>query len=246
MNECKIELDDSADWRTQWDAIYSFVRQWLQLEFSGSAPVDRVFDFERSTGIALPAAADEWLRFATASYGLEPHFTFRDCLVVEKLKSHDAVSLLLQGEADTYWAIESKHLNEQNPPVTVYYLDYDDPAERFVREGTWSPTVTSFAFDYFLAYLHSPGGGFHVSNSSPHFSRDKLIADFGSPVVFGHLELFYADGLLAALSTYPANWHSDELKVEVQRPIPLNELPPSIERLVPEAHVLSGVMGTYR
>jgi len=187
MSHGLLKLDDSIDWHAQWDAIYLFVREWLQVDFKGVRPVDRVFDVERNSAVKLPPSAHEWLRFATASYGLDPLFTFRDCLVVEQLKDHDAVSLLLQGEEDTYWAIESQHLNEDNPPVTVYYLDYNDPGGRFVRQGMWSPTITSFAFDYFLSYLHSPGGGFKVRTTSPKFSRDMLVSDFGLPVVFGHL-----------------------------------------------------------
>lgn len=246
MSQRKLQLDGDADWRTQWDDIYAFVREWLQVDFVGATPVAGVFDIERSAGIRLPPSVHEWLRFATASHGLEPHFTFRDCLVVERMKDHDAVSLLLQGEQDTYWAIESQHLKEENPPVTVYYLDYDDPDGRFVREGTWAPTVTSFAFDYFLAYLQSPGGGFRVRTTSSKFNRDMLVADLGQPNLFGHLEVFTTDGILAALSTFPANWHSDELKVEVQRPRSLDQLPLSIRRLIPDAHVFAGVIGSYR
>jgi hypothetical protein len=246
VSQYQLQLDGRADWRTQWEGIYAFVRDWLQVDFVGSTPIDRVFDIERSTGIRLPPSVHEWLRFATASYGLDPHFTFRDCLVVEQLKDYDAVSLLLQGEQDTYWAIESRYLNDDNPPVTVFYLDYDDPQGRFVQEGPWSPTVTSFAFDYFLAYLHSPGGGFRVRTSSSHFNRDALVAEFGPPVVFGHLELFCADGILAAISTFSANWHSGELKVEVQQLTPLNKLPSTIQRLMPDAHVLAGALSSYR
>lgn len=246
VSQYQLQLDGRADWRTQWEIIYAFVRDWLQVNFVGATPVDRVFDIERSTGIRLPPSVHEWFRFASASYGLEPYFTFRDCLVLEQIKDYDAISLLSQGEQDTYWAIESQHLNDDNPPVTVFYLDYDDPQGRFVREGTWSPTVTSFAFDYFLSYLHSPGGSFRVRTSSSHFNRDALVAEFGPPVVFGHLEVFYAEGILAALSTFAANWHSDELKVEVQRLTPLNQLPSTIQRLIPDAHVLSGAISSYR
>jgi hypothetical protein len=246
MSQYRLQLDGRADWRTQWEGIYAFVREWLAVDFNGTTPADHVFEFERSTRICLPPSVHEWLRFATASYGLDPHFTFRDCLVVEQLKDYDAVSLLLQGEQDTYWAIESRYLNDDNPPVTVFYLDYDDPQGRFVQEGPWSPTVTSFAFDYFLAYLHSPGGGFRVRTSSSHFNRDALVAEFGPPVVFGHLELFCADGILAAISTFSANWHSGELKVEVQQLTPLNKLPSTIQRLMPDAHVLAGALSSYR
>jgi hypothetical protein len=67
-----------------------------------------------------------------------------------------------------------------------------------------------------------------------------------STVVLGHLELFCADGILAALSTFSANWHSGELKIEVQQLTPLNKLPSTIQRLMPDAHVLAGALSSYR
>ena len=36
-----------------------------------------------------------------------------------------AISLMLQGEADYYWAVSEDNLSLEDPPVDGYLLDYD-------------------------------------------------------------------------------------------------------------------------
>jgi hypothetical protein len=242
----QLQRDGDQDWHTNWRVIDAFVRDWLAADYTRQPATERIRDFERSVAVTLPPSAREWCSFALASEQIASRFSFRDCLVIEHLKDHDAISLLLQGEADFYWAIETRFLDNDDPPVTGYYLDYDDPDERFAKHGPWAPTVSSFAFDYLLTYLQIPGGWFNTRRSSNNFNRNSLIADFGQPTSFGHLELFIADGVLAVLGTYPDNWHHDVVKVLVQRETPLDKLPTSVQQLLPDAHVLQGPLGADR
>ena len=238
-----IAFDDSTDWPAQWASIDSFVSDWLSVEFSRDVASS---DIEQLCGdLTLPPSAREWIAFALASQHVT-NFTFRDCLVVESVPGHDAVSLLIQGEADYYWAIESRRVDEPNPPVEAYILDYESDETRFESAGMWAPTVTAFALDYFLSYLQSPGGGFAVRHSSEYFDKDQLVADFGSPLTFGHLELFYLDGVLAILGGLPPSWRHNVLNVEIQTKRPFKRLPSSVQKLVKGAHVTHGGMHKHR
>ncbi len=233
----QFHLDDDRDWRSRWDAIDAFVREWLDSDFERLSHAERLAELEKSAGVSLPPSAREWCFFAFASEQLERVLSFRDCFVIERLEDHDAVALLIQGEADFYWAVEAQYLDQPDPPVTGYYLDHDDPKGRFAVQGPWAPTVSAFALDYLLSFMHSPGGGFSTNTSSAAFSREALVTDFGQPVTFGHLELFSTDGVLAFVATYPENWHHGVVTVFMQRQIPFDELPPSVRRLYPDAHI---------
>lgn len=242
----RLRRDGDKDWRTNWRAIDAFIRDWLEVDYARDPKPGQIRELEQSAGVTLPPSVREWCSFALASPQIESRFSFRDCLVIERLDEHDAISLLLQGEGDFYWAVETPALVKADPPVTGYYLDYDASDERFVWLGPWAPTVSSFAFDYLLSYLHTPGGGFETRIMSPSFSRESLLGDFGEPITFGHLELFIAGSVLAALCTFPDNWHHDVVKVLVQLETPLDSLPASVQRLLGDAHILQGPMGTYR
>lgn len=240
-----IDFDDNNDWSENWAAFDRFVCDWLRTDFTRDPGSPEIDELERSAGVTLPPSAREWCAFALASQTLE-HFSWRDCLVVEPVPGHEAVSLLLQGEGDYYWAIETKNLTQPDPPVIGYSLDYDSDESAFERAGTWAPSVTAFALDYFLSYLQSPGGGFAVRQSSKSFDRDKLVADFGEPTRFGHLELFHSDGVLAVLGGLPPSWRHNVINVEIQTERQFNKLPESVQSLVKDAHVLHGGLHKYR
>jgi hypothetical protein len=152
------------------------------------------------------------------------------------------VSLLLHGEADFYWAIETPLLADDDPAVTAYALNYEQPDSRFGVHGLWSPSVSAFAFDYLLTYLHTPGGGAAAPTSAASFDRDLLSADLGEPFTFGHLEGYLHGGVLIFTSHYADNWHHDTVTIRVQQKTPLRKLPPSVQRLIQDAHALEGAL----
>lgn len=240
-----MEFDDNNDWSTNWVAFDQFVCDWLKTNFARDPRSPVIDELERSAGVALPPSAREWCAFAFAARRLK-HFAWRDCLVVEQVPGHAAVSLLLQGEADYYWAIESANLVQSDPPVIGYALNYDSEESVFERAGTWAPSVCAFALDYFLSYLQSPGGGFSVQQSSESFNSEKLLSDFGEPTRFGHLQLFHSDGVMVVLGGLPPSWRHNVVTVEIQTKKPFNALPPSIRGLIKDAHVFHGGLHRYR
>ncbi len=234
-----LDFDDRNDWAANWAAFDRFVRDWLRTDFARDVRSPEIRKLEKSAGVTLPASAREWCAFALASRKLA-HFTWRDCLVVEPVPEHDATALLIQGEADYYWAIQNERLTQADPPVTAYSLDCDSDEPAFVLAGLWAPRVTAFALDYFLSYLQSPGGGFAARQSCESFDRRKLLTDFGEPRRFGHLELFHSDGVLVVLGGLPPSWRNNVVNVEIQTPRPMKRLPPSVRALLKDAHVLHG------
>ncbi|MFO1042775.1 MAG: hypothetical protein U0941_13365 [Planctomycetaceae bacterium] len=240
-----IDFSDDNDWSANWLAFDRFVREWLNTTFIRNSESTEIDTLERSAGIRLSASAREWCAFALASPNLD-HFSWRDCLVVEPVRGNDAVSLLIQGEADYYWAIETENLSLPDPPVIGYGMDYDSNETAFEKAGMWAPTVTAFALDYFLSYLHSPGGGFSVRLSSKHFDQSKLLAEFGPPVCFGHLKLFHLDGVLVVMGGLPPSWRHEVISVEIQTKRPFNRLPQLVQSLAKDAHVTHGGLHEYR
>ncbi len=240
-----IDFDNSNDWSANWRAFDRFVREWLKTTFTRDPQSSEIDTFERCAGIALPPSAREWCAFALACRNLD-HFSWRDCLVVEPVRGHDAVSLLIQGEADYYWAIETENLSLPDPPVIGYGMDYDSNETAFAKDGMWAPTVTTFAFDYFLSYLHSPGGGFSVRQSSKQFDQSRLLAEFGEPVCFGHLKLFHSDGVLIVMGGLPPSWRHEVISVEIQTKRPFTRLPRLVQSLAKDAYVTHGGLHEYR
>jgi len=242
-----LQLSDAnKDWQERWYVIDSFIRSWLAPGFSRLPDQHELEKLEERVGIRLPASAREWCFLAWAAPQIEQHFIFRYCFVIERLKDHDAVSLLLQGEGDFYWAIETQFLENDDPPVTAYLLDYDSPQEQFVEQGRWAPTVSSFALDYLLTYLDSPGGGFTTRMSSPTFNRSALVAELGTPTTFGHLEFFTCDGIIAYTSLLPDNGHYGKIGVHLQRESHVTKLPSSIRRMLQDAHILQAPLTKCR
>lgn len=228
---------DDRDWRSRWRSIDAFVRDWLEPTYVRHAAAGGIIEIEERIGVRLPPSFREWCYFMWATEQLERTFGFRDDFVVERLKDHDAVSLLAQGEGDFYWAVETKSLEQDDPPVVAYYLDHDLPIECFAENGPWAPTVSSFAFDYLMVYLRNRGGGFSTRLSSPAFSREALIADLGDPKRFGHLEIFSREGLFAYITCYADNWHFKNIGVVYRDRFNLGAHYPSIQRLEANAHI---------
>lgn len=240
-----LDLQRDSDWSEGWTALDRFVGQWLQTDFTRDLYSAHIGEIERSAAITLPASMRSWCAFVIASQRLA-HFVWRDCLAIKPVPGHAALSLLIQGEADYYWAIQSANLIKTDPAVVGYYLDYDSEESEFSLAGTWAPTVSAFALDYFLSYLQSPGGGFSVRQSSASFHREKLLTEFGLPRHFGHLELFHCDGVLAVLGGLPPSWRHNVISFEIQTPRPFKQLPSLVQELFRDAYSTHGGLHEYR
>ena len=148
----------------------------------------------------------------------------------------------MQGESDFYWAIESSDFSQDDPPVSGYFLDHDDVAGRFAPAGMCAPSVSTFAFEYLLTYLSSRGGNFSTYETSPLFSAEGLKADLGPAVRFGRLEVFCSNGILAWRKPEAEVGGIKVVRVQLQREIPMEQLPRTIRGLLSHAHWLQGTL----
>lgn len=228
-------FDDNNDWATNWAAFDNFVREWLQISFIRNSKSPYIEDLELAAGIELPPSMREWCAFFFASDQIYKSFTFRDYLIVKRLEKCDSYSLLYLAEGESCWAIESNHLLDPDPPVVGYFIDYDSgPTPDFVRLGLWAPTITSFTLDYFFSHMANPGDWSLLHKPIDPSKYDKLIADFGQPTQFGHLEMFLANGILVVIvgGGMEAKWGMyDAVHVRFQKGISSYQLPESVLNL---------------
>jgi hypothetical protein len=238
--------DELPDWRARWDAIYAFLDAWRGKPFRPAPANQRIAEIEFTLDATLPPSVREWVSFATAHDEIKDCFTWRDSLSIEKLDEHDAVSLLLQGEGDYYWAVRTAHLALPDPPVGTYYLDHDlhEPADpqrkHFVADGDCAQHVAHFAFHYLLSYFRGAGGGSSVDEASPAFDRVALTRDLGAPSQFGSVQAFATDEVLVwrtlpGLAVLGGNVH-----VELRHEKEVGKLPVSVQHLLEDAHIFKG------
>jgi hypothetical protein len=98
-----LSLQCDEDWQSRWNAIDKFIEIWLSPDFQRNYDHSRIDVFEAELGCDLPTSAKHWCSLALTASTTNAGFTVRDELRVSMLPEHNAISLLLQGEGDTYW-----------------------------------------------------------------------------------------------------------------------------------------------
>jgi hypothetical protein len=240
--------DELPDWRARWDAIYAFLDGWRGQPFRREPTDQRIAELEFTLDATLPPSMREWISFATAHDEIKDCFIWRDRLSIERLDEHDAVSLLLQGEGDYYWAIKVPDLALPDPPVGTYYLDLEfrDPAnpgrKRFVAEGNCAQHISHFAFQYLLSYFYCAGGGFSVDEASPAFDGSALTRDLGTPSQFGSVQAYATHEVLVWRTMSGESPPGGQTHVELRHEMAVKELPLSVQALLEHANVFKGVV----
>jgi hypothetical protein len=240
--------DSLADWRSRWDGIYKFLEGWRGKPFRPEPADQRIAEIEFSLELTLPASMREWISLAVEHEEIADCFIWRDRLSIEKLDEHDAVSLLLQGEGDVYWAVKARDLAQPDPSVGVYFQDhgFHDPADprraRFTAGGACARHVSHFAFHYLLGYFRGAGGGFSADEASPAFDPRALARDLGAPSRFGPVEAFVSDEVLVWRALPGLEVLRGDVHVELRREMDVALLPGSVQELLAHAHIFKGVI----
>jgi len=234
----RLPSNDLPDWRTRWNAIYEFIEDWRGKPFQPTPATAEIARVETQLGIRMPPSMHEWLSFVHSCEQIEDCFSWRDDLKVERLEDHDAISLLLQGEGDAYWAVKTTSLQEADPHVTVYMLDHDycdehDPKRiRFVETDGYTH-LSEFAFQYILGYFRTPLDRFGVYPAQNGVSRSQIESDFGPTMAFGRTAMFLRHPYFL--------WYDREddndaaigyLQVLFREPVTSDALPPSLKTLL--------------
>jgi hypothetical protein len=233
---CFAAIPDS--WEGRWAVLREFVRRWHGLTLD---PVGRrsplVAQEESKLGVQLPPSFREYVSFSEELIAQNAFGILRDCYEVTRLQAHSAISLLLQGEGDVYWAVKLEDFSKQDPPVNTYYLEYEK--NEFVHRGLDSPSITSSLLSHMAYFLHGKGGGFLVRLNPTEAFLAEMRRAFPVTARFGNLQLFEAENIIAMIM--PPNYGVEEhrLLVGVYRPIPKEQIPDCILACIPKRAVPS-------
>jgi hypothetical protein len=174
-------------WKGRWELLREFTRRWHGADVGpvGRLP-KRVAREEKKLGLQLPPSFREWISFADEliAKGLFSDL-LRDCYEVKRLREHRAISLMIQGESDAYWAVKECNLRQSDPPVEYYALDYEADNPTFFHRSQFASRITSFVLIH-MAHLCGKGGAFGASVPS-RTTVNELQAAFPVASAFGEL-----------------------------------------------------------
>jgi hypothetical protein len=237
---------DYNDYSRRWDSIYDFIEIWTGIKIEQENFQKLTSEIEIKLESELPPSVKRWISFSESSSYISKYFSYRDCLEIGWLEGFDALSLLLQGESDVYWGIKREHLHLDDPPVTVYYLDYDSPDSTFYEHGEWAPSLSCFALDYLLSYFRSDGGDFALSGSMSSAVSKRLENEFGLGIEFGALKIYANESTLVFTNLNEKNWNYERIKCLFKSKIEIASLSPLFSEMLSKATVLSGELVNSR
>jgi hypothetical protein len=224
----------------RWRSIYAFIDSWTGVRLGVKESDGSVAKIESDLDIELPESVRQWIAFSNSCDQITEYFSYRDCLKIGWLKEFDAISILLQGESDVYWGIKREHLHLDDPPVTVYFLDYESPDNKFFEQGEWAPSVSSFALDYLFSYFSPLGGDFALAGSITNELSEKLQEEIGLGYKFGSLRIYTNEDILVFTNQNEENWNNERIKCLFKSKVDPGKLFPQLKEFHKMATVLSG------
>jgi uncharacterized protein (TIGR02996 family) len=148
-------------WKERWRLLREFTERWYRIPMTDvGGRAAEVQETERRLNLELPPAFKEWIAYCHDLNEQDSFDILRDCYEVVNLEDLSAVSLLIQGGQDVYWAVKKETLHHPDPPVESYVLDYEgDDEDRFVHDCLLAQRLTSFALGHLISYCTGAGGG---------------------------------------------------------------------------------------
>ncbi|MBT1700278.1 hypothetical protein KK083_25550 [Fulvivirgaceae bacterium PWU4] len=137
--------------------------------------IEKINSVEAKAGRTLPPSLKEWICFIEHMLKTD-QWIFRDSYDISFSEKFQAVTLMIQGEADYYWAVKIENLSFEDPPVDGYLLDYEGDTGDFLHHELKAHRLTSFVLKYLLDYHYmfvGTGGYF-----TPLTNRSKTIEEF--------------------------------------------------------------------
>lgn len=209
----------------RWELLREFARRWhgVSLEAVGEkGNLDN--DEQVGSGKSLPLSFKEYIAFAGELIAQDKFGILRDEFDHTYLDAHLATSLMVQSGGDVYWAVEDKNLKYADPPVSSYFLDYENERS-FIFGGVQWSTITSFVLGHMAHYLHGNGGGCLVSIKVCDHVLNELRVAFTNEMVIGNIRIFEKRNIIVFL--IPDDFRPDNhiLIVELFCSIPISEVP---------------------
>jgi hypothetical protein len=199
-----IALDhEPSTYKDAWEMIRKFIRKWynVSLEWGTEDYVEKISALEEGAGVKLPPAVREWIRFIERMLETD-QWIFRDCYAISFSEELQAITLLIQGEADYYWAVKIENLRDEDPPVDGYHLDYEGGTGKFLHDQLVSSRLTSFLFKYMLDYhyMFSGTGGYYGQLTNRTEVTREFIRDFGPGIRIEDYLVFESEEVIAFIT----------------------------------------------
>jgi len=192
-----------ATYADGWAIIKKILRKWHHIDVSWREADHRaaIATLEDAAGTALPPSVKEWVYMIEEMMRTE-QWPLRDSYDISFRTDIQALTLLIQGEGDYYWAVKKENLVKTDPPVDGYSLESEDEPDTWTWHRTEHDTLTSFVIQYLLDY-HSMFEGTGGYNAEIPFS-ETLLQDFSSAfpayVELGNYHIFESDDVLAFIN----------------------------------------------
>lgn len=231
---------EPASYIEGWTIIRRLIKTWHQvtLDWNDEDAGPVISKIENTVGAKLPPSLKEWVRFLEKMKETD-QWIFRDCCDFSFNAGQERVTLLVQGEADYFWAVKKKDLALADPPVEGYQLDYESDKGIFSWNRTETNKLTSFGIKYILdyCYMFLGTGGFSavvpdreivVSDFMPVFEKGLRIEDY---------TIFESDGIIAFFTSTQA----PEARLHVHYSMSLDQVPQCVKRYFRHRYSYYGV-----
>ena len=237
----------------KWELITKFIEQWNSILIPTTDCTKLILELEEKLNVRLPESFKNYITLSTQLLTLAIKFPngmgsnaysvlFRDRFVVEKIKNHDAISLMIQGEGDFYWAVRIDDLQLENPPVHGYVLDYEDSNnDKFDYSEQTHSSITAFTISHLLSYTHKNGG--FSSNIDSEVNLSSLLKKcFSNFILFEGMEIYEAKNMIAFYPHDPNGIYlKHHLSFHLWKDFKVWNIPKNIIKLSKEKYTCYGV-----
>jgi len=249
----------------RWVLIRKFIENWHGIELPETTDVeDDIERIEAELNIKLPVSFREYIKLSKqlmVNYYDYPNgyrssqynHVFRDYYKVEKLKEHNAISLMIQAENDLYWAVKIEDLQHDDPPVHMYVMDFDSDTEKFDYYKLHSHSISGFALNHMSNFLHrNNAGGFGTSVKKNEPVLDVMRDFFDTYTQLDDITIYEKENVFALISPNVYDDDNDEyhLCLELWKNIDMSLFPEPILKLTGRGGSFHGVftdiMNRYR
>jgi len=184
-----------SDLDGQWKTVRNFAETWAGEQFPDLGYTE-IESASATTGVTLGKSIQNWIRLCV-SMNSAGHNLLRDVFTIEPVPGHDAISLMIQGEGDFYWALRKSDLANDDPPVICFHLDHDNETERFLEAEESFESIVEFAVSHMAWFIHRRGLNFGTHRVSYPEIVAKLDAEFAHHSKIGKLHVFESENVIA-------------------------------------------------
>jgi hypothetical protein len=259
----------SEDVSERWERIRGFIEAWYTIkipEFDCAVDIENI---ENDLGCKLPISFRSYITISKQLLSTDIVYPnghkidaysrlFRDDFEIASLENHQAISLMMRGEADFYYGVKNEELHLEDPSVHGYLLDYKNPIKgKFDYYGRLYPSITSFILSYLLSHLPKDGSSrFYVTAEknqatlntlracfTNHTTLNTLRACFTNHTTIDNLEIFESKNILAFLEINPFEQDSELyiLRVYLRKELGKEHIPDELLEYAKKAFFAYGI-----